>query len=290
MASRWKDRGELTRLPSINRVRDDISVALTVWKQLLEDLLGERLEYAYAKGSAIKTWDSPIDYVPCVSDLDIHVKLTDDLGMFPIRDGAFSAALALSERYETGFLAARPDNVHVPRTQIMLLNDMAKESWFVAPRLSDVRPVIGEIRGYPLMAPDAIRQIDLERLLALNTLLNELPMKACDRSTIDLWTLVRQMTWNVSPTPVRVLTQYNPDPLDCWSWNRTRVCNELLAIHMNEVADACRAFYVSGWKWFLSGLRSSAALREMIRQGYSVLNQCYSFAETRRRDAMNAEL
>ena len=53
----------------LERARADIEHAILAWTEALRETLGERLSYVYAKGSAVKRWDSPIDYVPILSDL-----------------------------------------------------------------------------------------------------------------------------------------------------------------------------------------------------------------------------
>lgn len=42
----------------------DISIAVNIWKDIILDYFLEEIEYLYAKGSALKPWESNIDYVP----------------------------------------------------------------------------------------------------------------------------------------------------------------------------------------------------------------------------------
>ncbi|MHA2065893.1 MAG: hypothetical protein ACXABY_16100, partial [Candidatus Thorarchaeota archaeon] len=53
------------------KARHDIRMCLQAWIEILHDELGERIDYVYSKGSSMKNWDSPIDYVPVLSDVDI---------------------------------------------------------------------------------------------------------------------------------------------------------------------------------------------------------------------------
>ena len=83
----------------------------------LEVLLGNIPESClagiYFKGSGQKQWDSPLDYVPEISDIDIHLLLSDD-AMVRQHLGTVEQALAIQgeveERYfrkiaeELGFL------------------------------------------------------------------------------------------------------------------------------------------------------------------------------------------
>ena len=50
---------------------------------LVTDNFGNELKYAYTKGSGIKPWDTPIDYVPILSDIDIHFMLTEGCPYLP---------------------------------------------------------------------------------------------------------------------------------------------------------------------------------------------------------------
>lgn len=44
---------------------------------LLERVPREQIVGLYAKGSAYKRWDGPLDYVPELSDLDVHVHVRE---------------------------------------------------------------------------------------------------------------------------------------------------------------------------------------------------------------------
>ena len=60
-----------------NQIRLEVNTALEIWKDVLLDEFGNNLHYVYSKGSAVKNWDTEIDYVPMVSDLDVHFTLHD---------------------------------------------------------------------------------------------------------------------------------------------------------------------------------------------------------------------
>ena len=60
-----------------SQLKEEIESSLTIWGDLLERFFGDNLAYVYAKGSAIKKWDSSIDYVPVISDIDIHYGVHD---------------------------------------------------------------------------------------------------------------------------------------------------------------------------------------------------------------------
>jgi len=45
---------------------------------LLEEIPDPDIVGIYCKGSVLKDWDSPLDYVPELSDVDIHILFHDD--------------------------------------------------------------------------------------------------------------------------------------------------------------------------------------------------------------------
>ncbi|MFX1533565.1 MAG: hypothetical protein ACFFDI_04955, partial [Promethearchaeota archaeon] len=56
----------------LEKAKNDVHYSLEIWTELLEELLADRIKYVFAKGSSVKKWDTPIDYVPILSDVDIR--------------------------------------------------------------------------------------------------------------------------------------------------------------------------------------------------------------------------
>jgi hypothetical protein len=127
---------------------------------------------------------------------------------------------------------------------------------------------------------DTIRRIDYENLLALTEFVSTIPNRVVDRAGLDFWSIIREMTWRVSPSPIRLLTQTAEDPIDIWSWNQTRIARELRTQGCDMIADHYRNYYTDGWKLFLSGFTSSADFRETLASGYYVLLKCIKAAES----------
>src|SRR5687768_9127389 len=66
------------RHPDPARVRAEVEGMTDAYvAALLERLPREQIVGLYAKGSAVKPWDAPIDYVPELSDVDLHVLVHD---------------------------------------------------------------------------------------------------------------------------------------------------------------------------------------------------------------------
>ena len=106
------------------RAKEDVEAALGFWRELLFEVYGSDLRRLYAKGSAVKPWDGPIDYVPTLSDLDLHLEtvLADGLAATP--QEAFDVAMRLSAKHEARLRRVRPDAFHLPRAQLSFLNDL----------------------------------------------------------------------------------------------------------------------------------------------------------------------
>jgi hypothetical protein len=259
------------------RARDDIHCAIGIWADIIKERLGTRLEYAYTKGSSMKPWDSIIDYVPVVSDVDIHLRLPDGEKLLS-EDDPVSDALAYSTEYETRFLVQRPDHLHLPRMQVILLNDLEALPGYIPPAPQDVHPLSGVVPGLHKPSTGEVRSGDIAGLLEFKAFLDAIPMWVIDRAGFDFWTLIRSMSWRVAPSPVRLLTQDHPEPLEVWTWNRTRISQELRAKGYTGIADAYHDFYSKGWQLFLSGFTGLPAFRAMFMAGYRVLKDCYDFA------------
>ena len=60
--------------PSKSALRREVQAAIDSWVEVLLDRLPDgAVRGIYFKGSAQKAWDSPVDYVPELSDVDLHL-------------------------------------------------------------------------------------------------------------------------------------------------------------------------------------------------------------------------
>jgi hypothetical protein len=253
-------------------------MCLQAWIEILRDELGDRIDYVYTKGSSMKKWDSPIDYVPVLGDVDIHILLKDDEDLFSGNRERFEAAMRFSQRFEDRFYELEPDPLHFPRSQLIHVNQYKNENWFVMPRAEDVQPLIGDFQPANLPSIKTIRQIDLKNLVDLEEYLQWLPMGTMDRAGFDFWSLIRRMLWRVSPAPVRLISQTHDNPLDVWNWNRTRVSAELLNMELEGIERFYREFYMAGWRLFISGFTSRNDFRDVVNNGFYLLKGCYEQA------------
>lgn len=260
----------------LEKARREVFSCIEIWKTLFETRFSGKIEYAYAKGSGVKEWSTPIDYVPLLSDVDIHIKVRGDEPLFGSREKAMEGALGVSSEYEELFLERNPDPLHIPRTQIVVLNEVAEDPNFLLPLESDhINVMLGEpqLRKTPLK--ERIRVMDLEKLVELEGVLRSLPMSAMDKTGLEYWYLIRRLVWLVSPTPVRLLTQVEEDPEEAWMWNRTRICERLEEHDFQEVSESYRDYYLLGWEMCLTDFRDTQIMRSIVSRAYDVLSSSF---------------
>jgi hypothetical protein len=263
----------------MERAREDTQCAMEVWKEVLQETLGPRLENVYAKGSANKVWESHIDYVPTISDVDIHITLKDDKPLFGPYSNDFDSAVVISRRCEEEFLRRRPDYFHIPRMQVIETHFLKANRKYTPPRPKDILVLYGAPVFQKPPKPKAIQEGDLERVVEEKEYIFEMPRRIFDRTELDWWSVIRVMTWKVSPMPVRILTQHYSDPIEVWSWNRTKIHAALQEHEYDKLARYYHGFYDAGWRLFLSGFKDLEAFRETAVNGYYVLWECLWIAE-----------
>ena len=258
----------------LKRAKKDVLCAVEAWSSVLEETFGSRLEYAYAKGSALKKWCSLIDYVPIISDVDIHIMLNDDKPLFQPSRRGFATSIEVSKKYEMKFYELRGEYLHIPRSQVIHINPNLDNPSFILPQISEVHVMAGCPKDGTIPSKDRIRKNDSNQIWGLAEYLDDLPRQTFDRVGFDFWTLLRRMCWRVSPSPVRLITQEHPDPLEVWEWNRTTIVEELRKRNLNSIANSYQKYYETGWQLFFSNFSGSIEIRDVVIHGYSVLQGC----------------
>jgi hypothetical protein len=263
----------------LEKARLEVDSCIRIWRTILEEHFGDRIVYAYVKGSTTKRWDSPIDYVPVLSDVDIHFKLKDDRPLFCEGAAQLSEALAISAEYEERFLGENPAPLHIPRAQVMVLNRHLSDPDFILPScIPEQNVLMGRIGPWPAKRPDEVRAADLRNLSRVQEVLAPIPGRVMDRVGIDLVTLIRSLCYEVSPAPVRLLSQLEEDPYRVWELNRTAVCGELKRRGFTDLAERYSGYYLTGWDVFRSGFHDGNAMRKLVNEAYSVLELSAHYA------------
>lgn len=232
---------------------------------LREAVPGEHLSAIYAKGSAYKPWDSVIDYVPVVSDVDLHVRFAEDADA-ERHVGGLRAARALARRALEHYQTRFPDASHVPRPQLTVLNEIERQPGYLPSPEGQLHTLHGSpAEGASREAYASAGTTDAERLAAdARFVREELPGKLIDRPGMHAWRDVRMLAWRVGPSGPRVLTQRGMHPHDAWCLNRTAVVRALEARGAAELAEAYAAYYLACWDGYRAGFGDAASAERAL--------------------------
>ena len=264
-----------TRYPDRDRLRAEaLCVAECFRDQLLEVIPRTEIRGIYFKGSAVKRWDSPLDYVPEVSDVDMHLWFHDDAA-WTRHLGTVHQALEVSAGVEVLFASRMASPLHQPRPQLVILNKMMAEiEGFAHSPQSTVMALYGE--DYPrgdYGNPDAIRRQDAANLAYESGWVDKMPLQLVDRPGRYLREATRVLSWRISPIGSRVLHVSGLDTERAWSMNRTKVAMALRDCGFASLADDYIAYYLSMWDYFLSGFADSDAARAAIERAVRLLTE-----------------
>ena len=270
MIPRWD-----SRYPDRDRLRMEAECLAECFRDQLLSLIPEgEIRAIYLKGSVVKRWESALDYVPEVSDVDMHVWFRDDAA-WPKYLGTVPQALEVQRGVEARFAARISRPLHEPRPQLIVMNKMMAdhEGFLHSPR-SIVRVLYGE--DYPeadYSDSAGVRRHDSSRLVDAAGWVEKMPLHLVDRPGLYLREALRPLVWRVSPTGPRVLHVSGLDTEQAWSINRTRVTLALRDLGLTSLADGYSAFYLSSWDYFLSGFNDTDAGRSAIQAAAQVLTE-----------------
>ena len=266
--------------PDPTRLRQEVEAMV---ESFMEALLGEipndAIKGIYLKGSGQKDWDSPIDYVPEISDVDLHVQFHEN-DAWRGRLGTFAQAMKIQQAVEKAYLSRIEDPLHTPRPQLIVVNKMVQEIEYIPSPRETVRVLYGE--EYPVADysdPDAISRVECNRLLADGGyILADYPLHVVDRFGRYIWEALRTLAWRVSPAGPRALHVLGVDTALAWSLNRTRIVGMLAEMGESEMAGHYLEFYKSGWRYFLSHYEDYDAGRAAISAGVEALGRAAGIA------------
>ena len=240
---------------------------------LLAKIPSDEITGIYFKGSANKHWDSPLDYVPQLSDVDIHVQFHDDAAV-ERRLGTMEAALDICAEMERGFFARVDSPIHTPLPQLIVLNHLlAQDDYFPSPHHTVVTLFGQPYPDDPLDDEPAIRRAESQHLLEHADSLASWPLRAVDKPGPYMRSFVKGLSWRVAPTAARVLCLDGVPAMQAWSMNRTQIVDRLCELGRDALADAYTRYYLSAWQCFLSAYADSAAARTAASAGVAVLQQ-----------------
>ncbi len=271
------------RYPDPVALRREVEYMVAAYVDALRDKVPEKeIAGIYFKGSAQKQWDSPLDYVPELSDVDVHVLLATDEA-----EGTYLAtperALELQAAAEAAYFAKIPKPVHVPRPQLIVLNSVIKEADFVPTPAEAITVLFGH--DYPAgvsLEVETLKDLDARRLAGEATYLARFPMHAVDKPAKYLREALRGMVWRVSPTAPRTLYLLGVPFADAWTANRTRLVALLEEAGERDFAGPYSQFYLSGWDYFLSDYGDHDAGRRALLAGIDVLRRGVEIGNARK--------
>jgi hypothetical protein len=234
---------------------------------LLREIGEDVIRGVYFKGSGQREWDTLLDYVPELSDVDIHVWLDDERWA---ESGGIDleTSLRIQAGIEHAFRQSITDPIHLPRPQIIPLNQLKQDIEYVPPPPGGVQVIYGEnMPADGHLSTAEIRRIDANSLAMDGEAVALFPLKVIDRPGRYIWTALAYLSWRVSPTGARVLDLLGMDPDETWNMNRTAVMRALRALEQDLLADRLSEYYVRAWDFFLSGYQDIEAARQAIRSG-----------------------
>jgi len=265
----------------LEKARAEVASCIRIWKKIITERFSDKIEYAYVKGSSTKDWESPIDYVPELSDVDIHIMPREGCSLITALR-PFEEALKISREYEEEFLRQNPAHLHVPRSQIVNLNPHLADPGFMLTSVPEENMLVGKRPQWKTLTAAELRRVDLNKLTDLRDTLSRLPESAMDRIGIDYVVLIRRLNYEVSPTPVRLLSQIEGDPHGVWEWNRTMIHRSLRSHGFDDVAESYREYYLTGWEVFRTGFRDNNLMRRLLGKAFDTLQATISHVEEMR--------
>ena len=111
-----------SELPDPSQLHAEARAMAIAVRDSLLDVCADDITSIWFTGSAQKRWDSPLDYVPELSDVDIHVRWAHPemwTDAIDLRRG-----LALHTQIETRYAAASPEPLHMPRVQLVPVHEV----------------------------------------------------------------------------------------------------------------------------------------------------------------------
>jgi len=134
----------------------------------------------YLKGLSQRLWETEIDYVPELSDVDIHVRLAPDA---PAVIHSFPFALQLGQSALAHFQRQFPSRSHTPRPQLLFLDHLEKLPGYLASPAGNVQTLLGEdYRGGTIAEYADCAPSDAQRFSSdAHFVIDELAGKVIDR-------------------------------------------------------------------------------------------------------------
>jgi hypothetical protein len=249
-------------LPDPSQLRTEARTMAFAVRDSLLDVCAHDITAIWFTGSAQKSWDSPLDYVPELSDVDIHVRWTHPERWTDAID--LGRGLALHAQIEARYGAAIPEPLHMPRVQLVPVHQVEQiPSYFGVPE-----GMTESLYGPAPKAATGLDQVAVSRedaaslvSMADPLMLATEPSRFVELPGWHLFGALRNLNWRVSPVGPRALSALGTEYAVAWSANRTKTVGMLRDRGEYEVAAEYVGYYEHAWRYFLSGWRDTAAGR-----------------------------
>lgn len=197
----------------------------------------------YGKGSAFKEWSSPLDYVPEISDLDIHIRVASHHTLL-----LFHQDLDFALRFQNQ-LEKNPEYIAAPPGTVNILH------------------------GIPYIAGDykdgeRLKELSLNSILGHQGFLSHCGREFFDKTGKYNFLSLRYISWRIGPLSPQLLTLEGYPPHEAWSHNRTQAIGALEELGMKDVAGALRGYYSNSRDYFLSRYLNVDKARMALKFGY----------------------
>jgi hypothetical protein len=255
--------------PDAFAIRREVDAMVDAVSGALIEALGDSLAGLWLKGSSTRPWDSPLDYVPELSDVDLHYSLAGPV------DLTTDALVSLHAEIDSRFAEAAPDALHTPRPQLLSIENVENIPGYLPCPVAAVRTLCGAVpQGPPAdLDPGVVRRSEAGRLVSSGGpgVVRSASLGLLENPGHHLFRTLRALAWHVSPVGGRVVAARTGDFERAWSANRTTLVTTLTAMGEIALAEAMVDYYTSAWRFFLSGWRDADSGRAAFRSAIAMM-------------------
>jgi hypothetical protein len=272
MNTRWNNT-----YPSKELLRKDVNALVDSTNYTLFKYFNKKDIYGiYYKGSSSKQWGSIIDYVPGISDVDIHVQFINDKIFDKVIHNP-DVAMKFSEDNEKQFRSISKKIYHMPELQLNSLNNLHHNKDYRSTPSKAVKVLYG--RPYPInkIAEKTIKKISHDQISELKTYIDKLPNRILDKNSLSMKKFLKDLSWRINPQAANFLVFHDVNYDDAFSMNRTDIVSTLRKVGFKDEAKDFEGFYYYAWKYFLKNKYSD--MKNAILCGHKFLDMTVSNVE-----------
>jgi len=261
-------------------VKKEIDVMInTIVKSLLKAYSRKEIKGIYLKGSANKRWDTIVDYVPEISDIDIHVLFWKN-SMANDFCRTFTEALNIKKQIEIGYHRSISNPIHLPRPQITVINHLQKQENYEPSPSETVKVLFGsQYPGGTFDEKKPSKKAYIKMILTEKDFLARYPLQIVDKPGKYNFVSLRLISWRISAIGPKILVLHNIQRKEAWSLNHTGVYRKLSEIGHRKLADDYALFYKKCWDYFLGHFQDGKSASVALISGVNVLKRTIAMAE-----------